>query len=149
MTPAPSIFHCPSGLDIAHVHHLGLATLSIQKTLEKIPNIDPKLVPIFIDKGNDVKVAFVEIFGIPYEFVEPMSDTSPVSKQLRDQKMTQPYHVCIMPNIGVTGQLVSDRLVQSGFSKLSKVLPAVAFAPMCIQWFVSPVFGLLELILDE
>jgi len=145
----PSIFHSPFELDIAQVHHLGLATLNIKDTLEKLPNINSNLVPIFIDKDNDVKVAFVEVFGIPYELVEPISDISPVSMQLRTQKIIQPYHVCITPNPGFTGQIVSDRLLKTGFSKLSKKLPAVAFSPKSIQWFVSPVFGLLELILDE
>ena len=142
------LFLLPLATNIAYFNHIGIATHSIESTLNSLNLGCINDIEMFDDYENDVRVAFIKMFGVPYELVEPISDASPVSKQMMNNSLASPYHVCIEPLAGITNEQIYNELINSGFSEISKPKPAVAFYPRKIQWFISPKLGLLELILS-
>lgn len=123
--------------DEAVFDHVGMVVASIAETVGK----DAK---IFFDPIQRVRVAFVNVSGLPLELIEPASDDSPVSRMLRtNQKLS---HLCYrVPELAAA--VAAAR--KNGFSTLSKPEPAVAFEGRRIQWIFHRTYGLVELVEAE
>jgi len=97
----------------------------------------------FADPVNDVHVQFGrDAAGLCYELIAPFSPKSPVRRALRTgANITN--HVAYR-----VADLASqrERLLGLDFSLVADARPAVAYGGALIQFFMSPVFSLVELI---
>ena len=80
--------------------------------------------------------------GICYEIVAPLSDSSPVSRALRDRVHTLNHVAYRVSDLSGAAR----RLIDSGFIPLGAPIPAVAFDNAPIQFFISDNRLLFELI---
>jgi len=121
----------------ARLRHIGVAVRSID---EAAPGALKQLDPL-----QNVRVAFIELNGVPCELVEPVDERSPVNGYLEHRKMNL-YHLCFeVPDL----ERAVKQARQQGFHALGKPKPAVAFEGRRIAWVFSPTLGLFELLERE
>lgn len=115
------------------LHHVGLAVSSISAVSSTIE--------AFSDPIQKVRVAFMTINGAPVELIEPLTENSPVSNNLKKgQKLV---HMCFeVPDI----QQAIKSAKPHGFVQIAKPVPATAFEDRNIVWLFHKVFGLFELV---
>jgi len=118
----------------ATFHHIGIATHSIKAILGENAEI-------FRDEVQEVAVSFAEIHGIKVEFIEPLSEESPISQSLK--KNHKLVHLCFqVPNIAAA----IEKGRKNGLHCISKPVPAVAFQEKRIAWLYSKSLGLIEIV---
>jgi len=116
----------------AEFDHVGFAVRSIQQVVKGACKTE--------DPIQDVNVSFLDVHGLTMELVEPISESSPVSKLL--EKGQSIYHVCFrVPNI----QAAMTAAREHGFHCIAKPVPARAFKNKNIAWLFSKTYGLIEL----
>ena len=119
----------------ARFHHIGLAVHSINS-----------LAPVaetFLDPIQKVSVGFINISGAQIELIEPAGHDSPISRSL--EKGVKLVHLCFsVPSI--TDALKAAK--KFGFTKISKIEPAIAFNMKNIVWVYHSSYGLFELVED-
>lgn len=97
----------------------------------------------FEDPAIDVHVQFgVDPGGVCYELIAPRSERSPVSRALRTGTNITNHVAYLVPDLAQA----RERLLETGFAAVTEPKPAVAYAGAPIQFFLSPVFSLIELI---
>lgn len=122
----------PFGAD-ATFHHVGLAVRSIEAVA---PGAD-----IVEDPIQNVRVSFVDWNGARMEFIEPVDESSPVTRSLKTGQRLQ--HLCFeVDSLDAALPAAAAR----GFHSLGKPVPAVAFGGRRIAWVYHAVFGLFELL---
>ena len=125
----------PLGPD-ASFDHVGVAVRSIR-------DVVGDEVTIIADPKQRVSVAFVDMGGVRLEFIEPLTDRSPIDASLAKGQTL--VHLCFrVPDL--ERALVSART--RGLHQIARPVPAVAFAGRRIAWLFSPVLGLIELVED-
>lgn len=117
----------------AKFHHIGIVVNSIK-------SISP-YSKIFIDKIQNVYVAFVSLNGVTIELIEPLNDISPVTQSLK--KGIKFMHICYEV-INIDKTLKKCR--KYGFHCIAKPVPAIAFGNRKIAWVYSKEYGLFELL---
>jgi methylmalonyl-CoA/ethylmalonyl-CoA epimerase len=127
-------------------HHVGIAVASIATAAVSYEQaLGLKLEgPIVQDETQRVRVAFVPTGPASYiEFVEPMDDTSPVSRIVK--RGGGPYHVCY-----VVRELEDaiEQVIRSGGRLVSGPVPAKAFHNREIAFVYTPDRSLVELLAD-
>jgi methylmalonyl-CoA/ethylmalonyl-CoA epimerase len=128
---------------VLNFHHIAIAVNDISETAETYMLLGFKLNEIFIDKTQNVKLAFLEKEGHPLiELVEPMDEKSPVNNILQKIGVT-PYHLCY------EAESINDAILflkKTGFLLLSKPVVAEAFPNKKICFLYNKSVGLIELL---
>lgn len=127
-------------------HHVGYAVASIPDYVDEFlaPLVDPVEVgPTIEDPLQGVRVAFVTVTGgVVIELIEPMSDSSPVSKYLGDRRGGL-YHVCYETD-------ALEATIETFRSKrcmlFSGPSPAAAFDGRRIAFLFTPQRDIIELV---
>jgi methylmalonyl-CoA/ethylmalonyl-CoA epimerase len=97
----------------------------------------------FSDPVNDVHVQFgCDAAGTCYELIAPFSKNSPVWRSLRTGNNITNHVAYIVADLSAA----RDKLLAADFSPVSDPNPAVAYGGANIQFFMSPIFSLVELI---
>jgi methylmalonyl-CoA/ethylmalonyl-CoA epimerase len=114
--------------------HIGLAVSSIHTAAEDH-------IESVADERQQVSVAFVNLHGIQVELIEPFTETSPISQNLRQgQKLV---HLCFqVPAL----EAAITHARQHGFYCIAQPVPATAFDERKIAWLFSQTYGLIELL---
>jgi methylmalonyl-CoA/ethylmalonyl-CoA epimerase len=119
--------------DFATFDHLGYCVRSISNFYKELPTT--------IDNTQKVKVGFFKMNGLKVELVEPLSESSPITKML--EKGQSIYHVCFRIDD------IEDAIAQArknDFHCIVKPVPAKAFEGKRIAWLFNRDLGLVELL---
>lgn len=117
----------------ATLHHIGLATRSIDQ-------FNTQLVKIR-DETQKVFVSFLRAHKVRIEVIEPLVANSPVSKALCDGYPL--VHLCFqVPNL----EKALKRAKTMGLRPISQAVGAPAFHHKKIIWLYSKNYGLIELL---
>jgi methylmalonyl-CoA/ethylmalonyl-CoA epimerase len=124
------------------LHHLGIAVRSIATSAQQYHRalgiaVEGKIIE---DEIQRVRVAFAPTGnGTFLEFVEPLTDDSPVCGVLK--RGGGLYHVCyIVKDLSAA----IDQVEQAGGRRISGPVPARAFAGRQIAWVYTPDRSLVE-----
>jgi methylmalonyl-CoA/ethylmalonyl-CoA epimerase len=118
----------------ATFHHVGLVVRSIER-------VAPPGTTIYDDPVQRVRVAFVDLHGVRLEYIEPVSDDSPVRSNLKQGNLLA--HLCYeVPDMPAAMAAAEA----AGFRIVAQPVPAVAFGGRAIAWVYGPVYGLVELL---
>jgi methylmalonyl-CoA/ethylmalonyl-CoA epimerase len=119
--------------DGARFHHIGIVVPDIGAVC---PAANAATDPV-----QDVTVAFAEFHGTMIEFIQPVSDESPVRGNLK--KGIKLAHLCFsVPDMNSAIAAATDRDLRL----IAEPVPAVAFSGRKIAWMFHPVLGLFELV---
>lgn len=117
----------------ARFHHVGLAVKSIREA--------SPASTVTVENTQKVSFAFIRLYGVTLELLEPFGEDSPIAGSLR--RGTKLLHLCYeVPNLEEA--LTLARL--AGFHQISRPLPAPAFENRRIVWVYSGQYGLFELL---
>ncbi len=127
---------CPFFGDGARLHHVGLGVKSIRET-------NPEIRPV-VEPAQGVSFAFVDLNGVAVELLEPLDESSPVARSVRDG--VKLLHLCYeVPDLEAA--LATCR--RAGFHRLGPATPAHAFEERRIAWVFNRHYGLFELLERE
>lgn len=129
------------------LHHVGLAVDSIAVQAEhylRALGIGPSS-EVVEDEIQRVRVAFVQMEpGVSLEFVEPLDESSPVSRLLKTGGGI--YHLCFeVPDLDAA----VAQVCAAGGLKISGPVPARAFGGRRIVWVYTKNRALIEFLEDE
>ena len=97
----------------------------------------------FTDPVNDVHVQFGrDQAGLCYELIAPFSEKSPVRRALRTGANITNHVAYRVADL----EAERDRLLGLDFTPIADARPAIAYGGALIQFFMSPIFSLVELI---
>ncbi len=97
----------------------------------------------FADPVNDVHVQFGrDPAGLCYELIAPFSERSPVRRALRTGNNITNHVAYRVADLAAE----RDRLIALEFGPIADARPAIAYGGALIQFFMSPIFSLVELI---
>ncbi len=117
----------------ARLHHVGLA-------VESIRAIHPSS-EILVEETQRVSAAFMRLYGVTIELLEPLGDKSPIARSLRDG--VKLLHLCFeVPDL----KTAIESCKSAGFRCLRRPVPAPAFGNRRIAWVFSKEYGLFELL---
>jgi methylmalonyl-CoA/ethylmalonyl-CoA epimerase len=98
---------------------------------------------VFADPGIGVYVQFGWAEGGPcYELIAPLGENSPVSTALKSNKNILNHVAYLVKDIAVEG----DKLRALGSMPVGAPQPAVAYGGSDVQFFISPLRFMIELI---
>ncbi len=125
--------------------HLGLVVESIGRgrvAMQEMLNIC-SWTEVFNDPINGVIIQFGrDSGGICYELLEPLDERSPVFAALSNRKHILNHLAYRVENLADG----ADHMVRSGCVPTSKAKPAIAYGGRKIQFFVTPLHFVVELI---
>ena len=99
--------------------------------------------PLFEDEALGVNVQFgTSGDGLVYELVAPRSNTSPISNGLRSGKHILNHVAYRTADIAASGAV----LLEQGCFAVGDPKPAVAYGQRCVQFFISPLRFVIELV---
>ena len=115
--------------------HIGLVVDSFEKIK---PNLGFEAQG---EIGQKVNVAFISLYGIRIELLEPMGEDSPIAQSLaKGQKL---LHICYTtPNLEISIREAR----KYGFICFKKPEPSSVFGNKLAAWLYSRTYGLFELI---
>lgn len=127
-----------------NVHHYGLATKSIEKSIKVFLTLGYKTCSdIIFDPLQGVNLLFLKNENDHLiELVEPAQDENPVSKILAKQSSSL-YHICYEV---ADFDLKIDELKKQRFAQIISPTPAIAFDGRRICFLYNPALGLIELL---
>jgi len=131
-------------MDGFKVHHYGLATNDLQRSLDVFQSLGYKLEgDIFLDPIQKVKLVFVSRQEEPLiEIICDLDETGP-TKNIIAKSGNGFYHICYeVNNIGES----IERFKELGFMLRHKPVPATAFRGRNIAWMYNRFIGLIELL---
>lgn len=129
-------------------HHIGIVCAKLSAGKDRLDEIlgPLKWSDAFDDPIQRVSVQFgTDNSGICYELIAPTDERSPVNEALRQGKN-------ILNHVAYTVSSVAEeaeRLRQRGCLPLGPAQPAVAFDGARIQFFITPLRSILELIEEK
>jgi methylmalonyl-CoA/ethylmalonyl-CoA epimerase len=98
---------------------------------------------VFSDSVNDVFVQFGrDEMGICYELIAPLSPSSPVLRAQRTGTNITNHVAFTVASLTA----MSTKLISCDFHPLSDAKPAIAYGGAVIQFFMTPIHSLIELI---
>ena len=126
------------------VHHYGLATKSIEKSIKSFLNLGYQTASdIIFDPIQGVNLLFLKNENNHLiELVEPAQEENPVSKILA-KSGTSLYHICY--EISNFNEKIKE-LKKQRFAVVLPPTPAVAFSNRKICFLYNPSVGLIELL---
>lgn len=118
----------------ASLHHVGIAVSNMKEV--DLDHSEP-----IHDPTQKVNVSFTELYNCPIEFIEPASEQSPISNDIKNKK--QLVHLCFeVPQI-------QNALLEARKNKciiVAQPTPATAFNNRQIAWVYHKHLGLIELV---
>jgi methylmalonyl-CoA/ethylmalonyl-CoA epimerase len=127
--------------------HIGYAVANIRDYLEAffVPLFRPIAVSAIVeDPLQRVRVAFATLAGGErIELIEPMGDSSPVSKIVEDRRRGGLYHLCYSTD---SLEQAIDHFRRNGCMVISGPTPAAAFEGRRIVFLFTPHSDLIELV---
>lgn len=124
-------------------HHIGVATPNIEKTSKLYIDAGYSMSEVVYDPIQNVRIAFLEKENMPViELLEPIDDSSPVSKTIYKSGVT-PYHCCYEVN-DITDAV--NRLKKMKYIPLSLPVEAIALSNKKICFLYNKDIGLIELL---
>lgn len=128
---------------LSEIDHIGYAVRDIQKTAAIYVTAGWTLSPIFEEKVQRTKIAFLTKPGMTtIELVSPLEGESPVDNILRTQGVS-PYHICYV--VEDIMQAVED-LFEEGFKPLFMPVESVAMENRKICYLFHIDVGYIELV---
>lgn len=129
--------------NLVSVNHIGYAVKDIQVTAELYVQSGWTLSPIYEEKVQHAKIAFLTKEGMPkIELVAPLEGESPVDNVLKKMSVT-PYHICY--DVEDIDQAVED-LYDEGFKPLFMPVESVAMDNHQICYLFHQHIGFIELV---
>jgi methylmalonyl-CoA/ethylmalonyl-CoA epimerase len=126
-------------------HHVGYAVADIDRYLKDylLPLFSPsRLSPVYEDPIQRVRVLFAQVRGALIELVEPIDESSPVTRFIGDARGGL-YHLCYeVDDLDAT----IARFRKHRCLPLAPAAPAVAFAGRRIVFLMTPQRDLVELV---
>ena len=125
--------------------HIGIvvAELPIGRQILRDHFLVTSWTKTFSDPVNDVHVQFGRAATGPcYELVAPISPHSPVQRALRTGNNITNHVAYLVSDLSAA----RDRLTAADFVAISDPKPAVAYGGSAIQFFMSPICSVVELI---
>jgi len=130
-------------MDHLKIHHYGLATSDLQRSMDVFLALGYKAGEIFIDPVQKVKLVFVSRPGEPaIEIICDVDETGP-TKNIIAKSGNGFYHVCYEVN-NIEESMGKFRLL--GFLPRHKPVAATAFQGRKIAWMYNRSVGLVELL---
>jgi methylmalonyl-CoA/ethylmalonyl-CoA epimerase len=125
------------------VHHYGLATIDMQRSMDFFNSLGYSAGEIVIDPIQKVKLVFVLRPGEPaIEIICDLDDTGP-TKNIISKSGSGFYHVCYeIDNIEES----IEKFRKLGFMLRHKLVPATAIQDRKIAWMYNRSVGLVELL---
>lgn len=97
----------------------------------------------FDDPVNGVLLQFgADAHGLCYELLQPSGDASPVKAALKSQKAILNHVAYLVENL----EIAAESLTEEGCIATSEPKPAIAYGGRRIQFFVTPLNMIVELI---
>ena len=127
------------------LHHYGFATSNIDETAKHFELIGYTKTEtgLIVDPLQNVRLLFLQKDNTPLlELVEPLSDSSPVSKIIQTSGPSL-YHTCY--EVESIEETKKD-LRKKGFVTILNPIPAVAFNDRLICFLYNKFIGLIELL---
>lgn len=130
-------------LDKFKIHHLGMATYSIEKTSIQYIEWGFNMSEVFYDPIQKVNICFLTKINNPIiELIEPITDSSPISNMLNKSGVS-PYHICYeVENIE---ESIAE-LHGNKFISILKPSKAIALENRLICFLYKKEIGLIELL---
>lgn len=124
-------------------HHIGVATASLDRTIQQYENWGYSASEINIDPLQKVRICFMSRPGFPLiELIEPADAASPINNIL-SKSGTTPYHFCYeTPDI----EWSIDTLKKQKYILLQKPVPARALGHRKICFLFHQSMGLIEFV---
>jgi methylmalonyl-CoA/ethylmalonyl-CoA epimerase len=125
--------------------HIGIITTSLEKGRESLGALLPRLqwTRIFHDKHQQVAVQFAkDASGMIYEIISPEGDSSPVTNALANRKNLLNHIAYRVESL----ELAGEHLKKSSYRAITEPAQAAAFGGARIQFFLSDLDFLIELI---
>jgi len=130
-------------LENGKFHHIGMAVASIEKAtpfyrLSGYSVSEPVIEPI-----QKVRVCYARKDGFPtMELLEPLDETSPVSKVLQRNGGNTPYHVCYeVPDI----KSAVGEMRKNGFMPLGRPIPGHGLDDALMVFCFNKDVGLVQI----
>ncbi|MEO7026764.1 MAG: VOC family protein [Caulobacteraceae bacterium] len=131
--------------DVWRFDHLGVVVKRIDKARARMAAllaIEAWTTPLD-DPVNGVRLQFgYDPAGVVYELLEPLDETSPVYPALKGGKAILNHVAYRVADLGAG----AARLRAGGAAKVSEPKPAIAYGGRPIQFFVTPLRFIIELI---
>lgn len=130
------------------INHIGYAVESISDAIDKLS----KIVQfeggdnIICDEQRNVKIAIVKVGKVSIEFIEPLNESSPVSKIIQ-KNGSIPYHICFSCNENLEKEICN--LKENGFVLIEQPMIAPALNNKRVAFMYSKELGLIELLEDK
>ena len=117
------------------LNHIGLATESLQKSINEFKILGYKLISeIIFDEQQDVNVCFIQKDGSDIiELIEPYSKSSPIIEILNRNRGASLYHFCY-ESADFDNDIKS--LLKFGFTKVGRETRSPAFNNKRIVFFL-------------
>jgi methylmalonyl-CoA/ethylmalonyl-CoA epimerase len=125
--------------------HLGLVVKSVAKGRKALTSTlgITQWTAEFSDPVNGVLLQFGrDPYGVCYELLEPLDEASPVFPALNGGKAILNHVAYLVPDL--TAQ--ADHMRRSGCAPTSEPKPAIAYGGKRIQFFVTPLRFVIELV---
>ena len=125
--------------------HIGVVVADIEEGRELLSAMFAikRWTTVFDDPGIDVYVQFgIGSDGPCYELIAPRSDKSPISVALRTGKGILNHVAYLVPDVAKA----ADFLRETGCLPVSEAQPAVAYEGKNVQFLLSPLRFIVELI---
>jgi methylmalonyl-CoA/ethylmalonyl-CoA epimerase len=125
--------------------HIGLVAKTLargRKTLEATVGIERWTSPIR-DEVNGALIQFgLDASGVCYELLEPLGEDSPLKQALATRRAILNHVAYLVPDLPAA----AERLREAGCAPAGEPKPAIAYGGRTIQFFVTPLWFVLELI---
>ena len=125
--------------------HIGIVTATLSQgraALEALLSIE-KWTEEFADSVNGVYVQFgTDPSGVCYEVISPLGESSPVAKVLSSGQNVLNHVAYLVPDLAAA----HERLRTAGAFATSTAKPAIAYEGRHIQFFVTRLRFIIELI---
>jgi len=130
-------------MDDLSVHHYGLATNNLQRSMDVFHSLGYSAGDIFVDLVQKVRLVFVSRPGGPViEIICDLDDTGP-TKNIISKSGSGFYHICYEID-NIEGSI--EKFKKLGFMLKAKPVAAAAFQGRKIAWMYNRSIGLVELL---
>ena len=124
--------------------HLGIVTKSLQRGRKALAALGVEAwTEAVTDPVNGVHIQFGrDRAGVVFELLEPIDEDSPVYPALTSGKAILNHVAYIVPELEPAG----ETLRRGGYAPAGEPKPAIAYGGARIQFFVTPVRFIVELV---
>ena len=125
--------------------HLGLVVKRLEKGRDRLAALlaISDWTPVIVDSVNGVRLQFGrDPAGVVYEVLEPLGEDSPVFGALQSGKAILNHVAYRVPDLAAG----ANHLSSAGAARAGDPKPAVAYGGRPIQFFVTPLRFIIELI---